>query len=118
MMRKKLYRSHNRLIAGVCAGLAEYFNIATKNVRIGFMVCLVLCSFIPHLIVLPIGIYAILALALPLNPESNEFSWLSFIESIMGFSKTATKENNQKSANSQKKKSRKIITNVREKDLH
>ncbi|MCP0886355.1 PspC domain-containing protein [Ligilactobacillus sp. WILCCON 0076] len=117
-MRKKLYRSHNRLIAGVCAGLAEYFNIATKNVRIGFMVCLVLCSFIPHLIVLPIGIYAILALALPLNPNQKEFSWFSLLESMTGFSNASNNGNETKDSRKQKKKSRKIITNVREKDLH
>jgi len=34
-MEKKLYRSsHNRIIAGVCSGLAEYLNIDPTVVRV------------------------------------------------------------------------------------
>lgn len=33
MITKKLYRSNNRIIAGVCAGLAEYLKIETWLVR-------------------------------------------------------------------------------------
>ncbi|MEI6614336.1 MAG: PspC domain-containing protein [Chrysiogenales bacterium] len=33
---KKLYRSrHNRMIGGVCGGIAEYFNIDPVIVRVG-----------------------------------------------------------------------------------
>ncbi len=40
---KKLYRSrYNRLIGGVCAGLADYFNIDTTWMRLIFIVCLLL----------------------------------------------------------------------------
>ena len=31
---KKLYRSRNKIIAGVCAGIAEYLNIDPTVVRI------------------------------------------------------------------------------------
>jgi len=32
---KKLYRSHNKIIAGVCSGIAEYFEIDPTVVRLG-----------------------------------------------------------------------------------
>lgn len=35
---KKLYRSNNdRMLAGVCSGLAKYFNIDPTIVRLGFV---------------------------------------------------------------------------------
>ncbi len=35
---KKLYRSRqNRIIAGVCGGLAEYFNVDPTIMRLGFV---------------------------------------------------------------------------------
>lgn len=40
---KKLYRSKQRMLGGVCAGLAEYFNIDPTLVR----VIAVLLFFIP-----------------------------------------------------------------------
>ena len=33
-MNKKLYRSNNKMVAGVCAGLAEYINIDPTVVRV------------------------------------------------------------------------------------
>ena len=36
---RKLYRSHtNRLVAGVCGGLGEYFNIDATLIRVLFVV--------------------------------------------------------------------------------
>ena len=32
---KKLYRSHNKIIAGVCSGITEYFEIDPTVVRLG-----------------------------------------------------------------------------------
>jgi phage shock protein C len=38
-MEKKLYRSsRNRMLAGVCAGIAEYFGIDPTLVRLGWVV--------------------------------------------------------------------------------
>ena len=34
MANKKLYRSSNKMIAGVCAGIAEYFDIDPTIVRV------------------------------------------------------------------------------------
>jgi len=31
---KKLYKSNNRMICGVCAGIADYFNIDPSIVRV------------------------------------------------------------------------------------
>ena len=42
-MTKRLYKSQNRMIAGVCAGLAEYFNFDPTIVRLIFVV-LLFCS--------------------------------------------------------------------------
>lgn len=38
-MDKKLYRSEEgKMIAGVCAGIGEYFNIDPTVVRLGFII--------------------------------------------------------------------------------
>ena len=42
-MTKRLYKSQNRLIAGVCAGIAEYFNLDPTIVRLIFII-LLFCS--------------------------------------------------------------------------
>jgi len=34
MYEKRLYRSKNRMISGVCGGIAEYFNIDPTVVRL------------------------------------------------------------------------------------
>ena len=35
--QKRLYRSNNKMILGVCAGLAEYFNLDPALVRLLFV---------------------------------------------------------------------------------
>lgn len=61
---KKLHRSTtNKMIAGVCGGLGEYFNIDPTIVRVGFVV-LALPGGFPG--VIP---YLILAVIMPKNPE-------------------------------------------------
>jgi phage shock protein C len=40
MEEKKLRRSNDKMIAGVCAGLAEYFNVDAVLVRIIFVLLL------------------------------------------------------------------------------
>ncbi len=38
-MKKKLYRSrHNRIILGVCGGIAEYFGVSSFIIRLLFLV--------------------------------------------------------------------------------
>ncbi len=57
---KKLFRSrHNRMLAGVCGGLAEYFNIDPTMMRV-ITIILIVTPFIPAGI-----IYALLWLLIP-----------------------------------------------------
>ena len=62
-MEKKLNKSSkNKMIDGVCAGIAEYFNIDPTLVRIG----LVLFSAMGGAGILA---YIIMAIVMPRNPE-------------------------------------------------
>lgn len=62
-MEKKLYKSSkNKMIDGVCAGVAEYFNIDPTLVRLG----LVLFSAMGGAGILA---YIIMAIVMPRNPE-------------------------------------------------
>ena len=45
MSDKKLTRSSNRIIAGVCAGLAEYFGLDVTMVRVLYVVLSVATAF-------------------------------------------------------------------------
>lgn len=55
---KKLYRSRSRMLAGVCGGLAEYWNLDPTLIRVVFAV---LC-FMPVPTVLP---YLVMWLIIP-----------------------------------------------------
>ena len=62
MEQKKLYRSNqNKMIAGVCGGIAEYFGIDPTVVRLG----LVVLSLLPFSGVLA---YLIAAIIIPRAP--------------------------------------------------
>ena len=49
-MNKRLYKSQNKMIAGVCAGIGEYFGIDPIIVRLGFIILLVVGVGIPFLV--------------------------------------------------------------------
>ena len=59
-MEKKLTKSNNKMIAGVCAGIAEYFNVDPTLVRVGYASLSFCCAGVPGLI-----LYIILALIIP-----------------------------------------------------
>ena len=59
MDNRKLSRSNDRMIAGVCAGLAEYFGLDTTLVRVGYALLTVFTAF-PGVIV-----YLILMIVMP-----------------------------------------------------
>lgn len=59
-MEKKLTRSRNKLLAGVCAGVAEYFGIDATLLRILYAVCTLFSGAFPGLI-----LYIILMLIMP-----------------------------------------------------
>lgn len=61
-MSKKLYRSRsNRQIAGVCGGIAEYFDLDSSIVRLAFLAVTLFGG--PGLI-----LYIVLAIVLPEEP--------------------------------------------------
>jgi phage shock protein C len=51
IMKKNLYRSNeNKVIAGVCSGLGEYFDLSPKIFRVAFIIGL-LFGFFPSVVV-------------------------------------------------------------------
>ena len=60
-MSKKLKRStYNQMIGGVCAGIAEYFDLDPTLIRIGFVILSLLSAAFPGILV-----YFILWLVMP-----------------------------------------------------
>lgn len=57
---RKLTRSDDAMIAGVCGGLAEYFDHPATNVRVGYVVLSLLSAGFPGMLV-----YVVLWLVLP-----------------------------------------------------
>lgn len=63
-MDKKLKRSHNQFVAGVCAGFAEYMNWDPTIVRAAFALLTIFSGAFPGL-----TIYIICWIIMPLNNE-------------------------------------------------
>ena len=61
MSGKKLERSRNQAVAGVCAGIAEYFDIDPTIVRIAYLLLTVFSAFSG------VPVYLILWLIMPLK---------------------------------------------------
>lgn len=60
METKKLYRSEkNKVLAGVCGGLGEYFNVDATLVRLVWMLVVILSGFFPGVVVYIIAIFII-----------------------------------------------------------
>ena len=59
-MKKKLKRSSNKMIAGVCAGIAEYFGLDITLVRVVFVLLSIFSVGFPGLIV-----YLVLMFVMP-----------------------------------------------------
>lgn len=59
-MRPRLTRSRDKMIAGVCAGIANYFGLEKSALRIGF----VLIAFITGLVPLAL-VYLVMWLVIP-----------------------------------------------------
>ncbi|MBR3564859.1 MAG: PspC domain-containing protein [Paludibacteraceae bacterium] len=60
MSSKRLLRSNNRIIAGVCAGIAEYFDVDPTLVRIIYALVSMSSAGFPGLLV-----YLILMIIMP-----------------------------------------------------
>ena len=62
-MTQKLYRSNDRILGGVCSGLAEYFDFDPTLVRIAYAF-LAVCTVFPRII-----LYIIMWIVMP--PKNN-----------------------------------------------
>jgi len=62
-MEKKLFRSNNKMLAGVCAGIAEFFNLDPTLVRIAYVIVSIFSAGFPGIL-----LYIILMLIMPLSP--------------------------------------------------
>ena len=62
MYERKLTRSHDQVIAGVCAGIAEYFSWDIALVRILYLLLSIFSAAFPGIIV-----YIILWIVMPEN---------------------------------------------------
>jgi phage shock protein C len=63
---KRLYTSKDKKIAGVCGGIAEYFNIDPTLVRLGWIVLSVITGIVPGVIA-----YVIAAIIMPQQPTDS-----------------------------------------------
>ena len=67
---KKLFRSSNRMFAGVCGGIAEYFDLDPTLIRVVYVILSMFSAGFPGLLV-----YIILMILMPnydqLPPSSN-----------------------------------------------
>ena len=59
-MARRLFRSTDRMLGGVCAGLAEYFDLDPTLVRIGYIILSILSVAFPGILV-----YIILWIIIP-----------------------------------------------------
>ena len=64
-MSKRLYKSSDKKISGVCGGIAEYFKIDPSIVRIAYAALTLLTSCFPGII-----LYIVMAFVLPERPSS------------------------------------------------
>ena len=59
-MKRKLQRSSNKMVAGVCAGIAEYLGLDVTIVRVAYVLISIFSAGFPGLIV-----YLILMFVMP-----------------------------------------------------
>ena len=63
---KKLYRSSNRILAGVCGGIAEYFDIDPTLIRVAYVVLSLFSAAFPGVL-----LYIILMILVPNYDQAN-----------------------------------------------
>ena len=57
---KKLYRSSDRIVAGVCGGIAEYFDVDPTLIRVVYLILSLFSAGFPGLL-----LYIILMILMP-----------------------------------------------------
>lgn len=63
---KRLYRSSNRVMAGVCGGIAEYFDIDPTLIRVAYVVLSLFSAAFPGVL-----LYIILMILIPNYDQLN-----------------------------------------------
>ena len=63
--KRRLYRSADeKMVAGVCGGLAEYFDVDPTIVRVAYVLLTLVSGLFPGVI-----LYAVLAIVMPMTPQ-------------------------------------------------
>ena len=73
MAEKKLTRSANKVLAGVCGGIAEYFDVDPTLVRAIYAILAIFTTGFPGLL-----LYIILMLIMPAAPAKNNVEDVKF----------------------------------------
>ncbi|MBP5443990.1 MAG: PspC domain-containing protein [Treponema sp.] len=76
MMAKKIYRSNDKVLCGVCGGISDYFDLDASIVRVGWVLISCFTALIPGIIA-----YIICAAILPTNPNDDRDSDISNMKS-------------------------------------
>lgn len=63
MPAKRLYRSSDAMLGGVCAGIAEYFDLDPTLVRVAYIVISIATMLIPSILA-----YLVLWIVIPPRP--------------------------------------------------
>ena len=69
MEKKQLTRSTNKMLAGVCSGIAEYFDLDPTLVRVCYAVLTIFTTCFPGLL-----LYLLLILIMPAAPQASASS--------------------------------------------
>ena len=56
---KKLYRSHDKMLSGVCGGVAEYFNVDPTLIRLGYVAVCLLTGLLPCLLAYAVALFVV-----------------------------------------------------------
>lgn len=64
---KKLYRSNDKQLAGVCGGIGEYFDLDPTLIRLAWIIVTILTGIAPGIV----G-YIIAAAVIPIEPETTK----------------------------------------------
>lgn len=65
---KKLRRSNNKILAGVCAGVADYFDLDPTLVRVAYAALSIFSAGFPGLL-----LYIVMAIIMPSASNSDDF---------------------------------------------
>ena len=72
-VERKLMRSSNKVLAGVCGGIAEYFDVDPTLIRAIYAILAVFTTGFPGLL-----LYLILMLIMPAAPTTNNVEDVKF----------------------------------------